>query len=106
MPTQRASLPLRKKINLFLIFAVAMGGILYGYNIGAMSGVLLFVRTEMMISHFQASFFVASFLFGSLLYGFYRVFSRFYRQKNNHYHSDPHGSIQRCHYGMGSRWYL
>lgn len=53
-----------KTINLLLILAVSLSGCLYGYNIGAMSGVLLFVNKEMVLTHLEASLFVASFLWG------------------------------------------
>ncbi len=53
-----------KKFNIFLIFCVGIGGCLYGYNIGAMSGVLLFVKDNMRFSHRELSLFVASFLLG------------------------------------------
>ncbi len=52
------------KFNIFLIFCVSIGGCFYGYNIGAMSGVLLFIKNSMPISQVQASLFVAAFLIG------------------------------------------
>ncbi len=47
-----------------LILAVSISGSLYGYNIGAMGGVLFFVDEEMTLTHLQASLFVSSFLWG------------------------------------------
>lgn len=55
---------IKRKVNLFLIFCISTSGCLFGYNIGAMSGVLLFITNEMQLSHVQASLFVSSFLWG------------------------------------------
>lgn len=55
---------LPNRFNLLLILAVSMSGCLYGYNIGAISGVLLFLNKQMVFSHFEASLFVSSFLWG------------------------------------------
>lgn len=59
--------PLHKKLNLLLVLAVSISGCLYGYNIGAMSGVLLFLHQEMTLTHTQASLFVSSFLWGIVI---------------------------------------
>jgi sugar porter (SP) family MFS transporter len=56
-----------QKLSLFSIFFVSFGGCLYGYNIGAMAGVLLFVHDEITLTHTQASLFVGSFLAGIAL---------------------------------------
>lgn len=58
---------MRKKLNLLLILAVYISGCLYGYNIGAMSGVLLFLHQEMILTHTEASLFVSSFLWGIVI---------------------------------------
>lgn len=55
------------KFNIFLVFCVAIGGCFYGYNIGAMSGALLFMKNGMLMSHVQTSLFVAAFLAGVAL---------------------------------------
>ncbi len=55
------------KFNIFLVFAVATGGCFYGYNIGAMSGVLLFMQNSILMSHIEVSLFVAAFLAGVAL---------------------------------------
>lgn len=54
----------KKSVNIFLIFCVSIGGSLYGYNIGAMSGVLLFIKNTLATSETAVSIFVAAFLCG------------------------------------------
>lgn len=54
-------------MNLFFILSTSISGCLYGYNIGVMSGVLLFIRKDIPLSHFAASLFVSSFLWGIVL---------------------------------------
>ena len=50
--------------ELLVFFFAATGGILYGYDIGIISGALLFIRHDIMMSHQQESFLVASVLGG------------------------------------------
>lgn len=63
--------PLRSPSLVILILAISVAGTLYGYNIGAMSGVLFFVDKEMTLSHVEASLFVSSFLWGVVLIMFF-----------------------------------
>jgi SP family galactose:H+ symporter-like MFS transporter len=65
------SSPLRSPSLVILILAISISGTLYGYNIGAMSGVLFFVDKEMTLTHAQASLFVSSFLWGIVLVMFF-----------------------------------
>jgi SP family arabinose:H+ symporter-like MFS transporter len=53
-----------RTVNVILNFSISLAGCLYGYNIGAISGILLFVQKQMLISHAEASFFVSAFLWG------------------------------------------
>ena len=53
-----------RKINICLIFCIAIGGSVYGYNIGAMSGVLLFVKKDLALTPTITALFAASFLLG------------------------------------------
>ena len=76
---QKAKLPItmpqksyRYEILVFLF--AAMGGVLYGYDIGIISGALLFIHQDIPMSHQQESFLVASVLgggaFSTLLSGY------------------------------------
>ena len=57
----------RKRLRVFSIASVSMAGCLYGYNIGAMSGVLPILKEQMALTHFKISLFVSSFLWGVVL---------------------------------------
>ena len=60
-------LRVRQKINLFFILMVAISGCLYGYNIGSMSGVVLYIQKEIPLTHMEISLFVSSFLWGGVI---------------------------------------
>lgn len=51
---------IKQRLKIYTSF----GGMIYGYNIGAMAGVLPIVHAALKLSHAQASFFVSSFLWG------------------------------------------
>lgn len=53
-----------KKSNTIFTFGTAIGGCIYGYNIGAISGVLLMLKKTMFMTTWETSFFVSAFLWG------------------------------------------
>jgi SP family galactose:H+ symporter-like MFS transporter len=60
----------KKKNNSFLMFIaglVSVGGILYGYDMGVISGALLFIRNTIPMSDTQVGFIVGAVLGGGLL---------------------------------------
>ena len=51
----------------FLLFFGGLGGMLYGYDIGVISGALLFMNNELGLTAHHESLIVASVLFGGAL---------------------------------------
>ncbi|MEM9243400.1 MAG: MFS transporter [Pseudomonadota bacterium] len=50
--------------NLLIMLSITTGGLLYGYNLGAMTGVVPILENKMLLNIKQLSLFVSSFLFG------------------------------------------
>jgi MFS family permease len=56
-----------KIFTLFIIFSAGLGGILYGYDIGVISGALLFVQKTIPMSQSETGFIVGAVLMGGLV---------------------------------------
>lgn len=59
--------PQKIRFIYFLIFLAAMGGILYGYDLGIIAGALLFIHKSIPMSDMQSSFLVSSVLGGGAI---------------------------------------
>lgn len=57
----------KKHYALLIIFFASLGGILYGYDIGVISGALLFIRNTIPITEHQTGVIVGAVLFGGLI---------------------------------------
>lgn len=57
----------KKLFTFFIILCAGMGGILYGYDIGVISGALLFMQNEIDLSPAQISILTSAVLFGGSL---------------------------------------
>ncbi len=62
---------LYRTLQLFLVLSVSIFGILYGYNIGSMSGILPLMQARLHLTSFSASLFVSSFLWGIVFVAFF-----------------------------------
>lgn len=68
MTTQKITSHTRNKtFTLFIIFCAGLGGILYGYDIGVISGALLFVQKTIPMSQSETGFIVGAVLTGGLV---------------------------------------
>ena len=66
-PDQNTTNLTTKKISIITItLLVGIGGILYGYDIGVISGALLFIHQSIAMTHLQTGFIVSGVLFGML----------------------------------------
>jgi len=59
--------PNNKSFTLFIIFCAGLGGILYGYDIGVISGALLFVQKTIPMTQNEVGFIVGAVLTGGLV---------------------------------------
>ena len=57
----------KQVFSLFIIFFAGLGGILYGYDIGVISGALLFVQQSIPMTQTQLGFIVGAVLSGGLI---------------------------------------
>ncbi len=57
----------KKKLTMLIIIFAALGGILYGYDIGVISGALLFLNKDITLTTEQTGFIVAAVLFGGCI---------------------------------------